>query len=70
VAPPSLVSMLMGMWFLSNFIGNYLTGYLGTFYEKMPHDVFFVMLGGFALAAGVAIFALGKPLRNAMGRKV
>lgn len=70
VAPPSLVSMLMGMWFLSNFIGNYFTGYLGTFYEKMPHDVFFVMLGGLALAAGVAIFALGKPLRNAMGRKV
>jgi POT family proton-dependent oligopeptide transporter len=70
VAPPSLVSMLMGMWFLSNFIGNYLTGYLGTFYEKMPRDLFFVMLGGLGLAAGVAIFALGKPLRNAMGRKV
>ena len=70
VAPPSLVSMLMGMWFLSNFIGNYLTGYLGTFYEKMPRDAFFIMLGGIALAAGLAIFALGKPLRNAMGRKV
>ena len=70
VAPPSLVSMLMGMWFLSNFIGNYLTGYLGTFYEKMPRDLFFVMLGGLGLAAGLAIFALGKPLRNAMGRKV
>ena len=60
----------MGMWFLSNFIGNYLTGYLGTFYEKMPRDAFFVMLGGIALAAGLAIFALGKPLRTAMGRKV
>lgn len=70
VAPPSLISMLMGMWFLSNFIGNYLTGYLGTFYEKMPRDAFFVMLGGLALAAGLAIFALGKPLRSAIGRKV
>ncbi len=70
VAPPSLVSMLMGMWFLSNFIGNYLTGYLGTFYEKMPREMFFVLLGGLGLAAGLAIFALGKPLRNAMGRKV
>jgi POT family proton-dependent oligopeptide transporter len=70
VAPPSLISMLMGMWFLSNFFGNYLTGYLGTFYEKMPRDAFFVMLGGLALAAGLAIFGLGKPLRSAMGRKV
>ncbi len=70
VAPPSLVSMLMGMWFLSNFIGNYFTGYLGTFYEKMPRETFFVLLGGLGLAAGLAIFALGKPLRSAMGRKV
>jgi proton-dependent oligopeptide transporter, POT family len=70
VAPPSLISMLMGMWFLSNFFGNYLTGYLGTFYEKMPRDAFFIMLGGLALAAGLAIFALGKPLRSAMGHKV
>jgi proton-dependent oligopeptide transporter, POT family len=70
VAPPSLVSMLMGMWFLSNFIGNYFTGYLGTFYEKMSREMFFVMLGGLGLIAGAAIFALGKPLRNAMGRKV
>ena len=70
VAPPSLVSMLMGMWFLSNFIGNYFTGYLGTFYEKMPRDAFFVMLGGLGLVAGAAIFVLGKPLRSAMGRKV
>ena len=51
-------------------IGNYLTGYLGTFYEKMPREMFFVLLGGLGLAAGLAIFALGKPLRNAMGRKV
>ncbi len=70
VAPPSLISMLMGMWFLSNFIGNYLTGYLGTFYETMSRDAFFIMLGGLALAAGLAIFALGKPLRSAMGHKV
>jgi len=70
VAPPSLVSMLMGMWFLSNFIGNYFTGYLGTFYEKMPRDAFFILLGGLGLAAGAAIFVLGKPLRSAMGRKV
>ncbi|HSR09449.1 MAG TPA: peptide MFS transporter [Bryobacteraceae bacterium] len=70
VAPPSLVSMLMGMWFLSNFIGNYFTGYLGTFYEKMPRETFFVLLGGLGLAAGLAIFVLGKPLRSAMGRKV
>lgn len=68
VAPARLVSMLMGMWFLSNFIGNYLTGYLGTFYEKMPRESFFTILGGLGLAAGFAIFALGRPLRSAVGK--
>ena len=29
-----------------------------------------LMLGGLGVIAGAAIFALGKPLRNAMGRKV
>jgi POT family proton-dependent oligopeptide transporter len=68
VAPASLVSMLMGMWFMSNFFGNYLTGYLGTFYEKMSHGSFFLLLAALGGAAGMAIFALRTPLRNAVGR--
>lgn len=67
VAPARLVSMLMGMWFLSNFFGNYLAGYLGTFYEKMSHESFFLMLMALGIAAGVAILALSKPIKNAVG---
>ena len=67
VAPARLVSMLMGMWFLSSFFGNYLSGYLGTFYEKMSHSSFFLMLAILGIAAGVANFALSKPLKNAVG---
>ena len=68
VSPPGLVSTLMGMWFLSNFIGNYFTGYLGTFYEKMPRESFFTVLGALGLAAGFAIFVLGRALRSAVGQ--
>jgi POT family proton-dependent oligopeptide transporter len=67
VAPARLASMLMGVWFLSHFFGNYLTGYLGTFYEKMSRDSFFLMLAALALGAGVAMFALNKPLQKAVG---
>jgi len=67
VAPARLVSMLMGMWYFSNFFGNYLTGYLGTYYEKMSKESFFLMLAVLATAAGAAIFALRKPLKNAVG---
>jgi POT family proton-dependent oligopeptide transporter len=70
VAPPQLVSMMMGMWFMANFFGNYLTGYLGTFYEKMSRDSFFLMLAALAVGSGLAMFALNKPLKKAVGHDV
>jgi POT family proton-dependent oligopeptide transporter len=70
VAPARLASMLMGVWFLSNFFGNYLTGYLGTFYEKMSRDSFFLLLAALAVGAGLAMFALSRPLKKAVGHNV
>ena len=67
VAPARLASMLMGVWFLSSFFGNYLTGYLGTFYEKMSRDAFFLMLAALSVGAGLAMFALNRPLKKAVG---
>jgi len=70
VAPARLVGMLMGAWYLSSFFGNYLAGYLGTYYEKMPLEKFFLMLTILGVLAGAAIFALQKPLKNAVGHGV
>ena len=70
VAPARLVGMLMGMWLLSSFFGNYLSGYLGTYYEKMPKEGFFMMLAVLGAAAGASIFALGGPLKKAIGPNV
>jgi POT family proton-dependent oligopeptide transporter len=67
VAPAKLVGMLMGMWYLSNFFGNYMSGWLGTFYEKMPKESFFLMLTALGVGAGFAFFAFMKPLKNAVG---
>jgi POT family proton-dependent oligopeptide transporter len=62
VAPVRIVSMMMGVWFLANFIGNYMTGYLGTFYEKIPKTQFFTLMTAIAVVAGLALFAIGRPL--------
>jgi POT family proton-dependent oligopeptide transporter len=70
VAPARLASMLMGMWFLANFAGNFLAGYLGTFYERMSRESFFSILMVLGIAAGAAILALSVPLRRAVGRNV
>ncbi|MCB9519669.1 MAG: peptide MFS transporter [Myxococcales bacterium] len=66
VAPRRIVSMMMGVWFLSSFLGNYLSGYLGTFWDKMPKDQFFLMLTVLGVVAGAAIWALNAPLRRAL----
>ena len=67
VAPARIVSMMMGVWFLANFIGNYMTGYLGTYYEKIPHEKFFLMLTGIGVVAGLILFAMSKPLDKIVG---
>jgi POT family proton-dependent oligopeptide transporter len=67
IAPPRMVSMLMGVWYLAIFIGNYLAGHVGGYYEKMSHPAFFLMLLIAGVAAGFAIFALQRPLKNAVG---
>jgi len=62
IAPARMVSMLMGVWFLANFFGNYLNGYLGTFYEKMSREQYFLMLLVLGVSAGVAMLILSRPL--------
>ncbi|MFA4873777.1 MAG: peptide MFS transporter [bacterium] len=67
LAPARMVSMLMGVWFLSNFFGNYLCGYLGTFWEKMPKEQSFLMFSAIAMAAGFGMLIILKPLKRAIG---
>jgi POT family proton-dependent oligopeptide transporter len=64
VSPTRIVSMMMGVWFLANMIGNYMTGYLGTFYEKMPKQQFFTMLLTIGVVAGAVLFAISRPLEK------
>ncbi len=67
LAPPRLVSMMMGMWFMSSFFGDYLCGYIGAYWEKMSHANFFLLLMTLACTSGLCMFALLKPLKRAIG---
>ena len=59
---------MMGMWFLSSFLGNILSGYVGLLYEKeiLSKAGFFWLLTGLGVATGFAIWAFAKPLKKAM----
>lgn len=67
VSPIRIVSMMMGMWFLSSFFGNLLSGYIGVLYDLMPRDGFFLLLYALGIGAGLAMFALASPLKRALG---
>ena len=63
VAPVRMVSMMMGVWLATSFIGNFLAGYLGSFWSSMDKTNFFLMIAAVAAFAGVVIFAFNRPLR-------
>jgi proton-dependent oligopeptide transporter, POT family len=66
LAPPRLLSMLMGVWLASSFTGGFLAGYLGSFWSGMQKPEFFLMIAGIGALAGLMIFACRWPLRGAL----
>lgn len=70
VAPARLVSMMMGMWFLSSFFGNYLSGVIGGYYGLVSKDTFFTLLTIMGLGAAAIFFIANKPLRKNLGVNV
>jgi POT family proton-dependent oligopeptide transporter len=67
VSPPRIVSMMMGMWLASSFLGNFLSGFIGTFYDDMTKTAFFLMLCAIGVGTGAAMWAFNKPLKQALG---
>jgi len=71
VSPKRIVSMMMGVWFLASFFGNYLSGYLGTFYETFESQTtFFWLMFALGIGAGLGFLACRRPLENAIGKHV
>jgi POT family proton-dependent oligopeptide transporter len=60
-----MLSMLMGAWLATSFIGNFVSGWLGSFWTSMEKPQFFLMIAAVAGAAGAVILALSRPLRAA-----
>ncbi|MCX5836419.1 MAG: MFS transporter, partial [Deltaproteobacteria bacterium] len=70
LAPPHMVSMMMGVWFLSQFAGNFLAGYVGSFWDVMAKTHFFGMLGIFCVLAGMGILLYRRHLKRTDGQLI
>jgi POT family proton-dependent oligopeptide transporter len=71
VAPARIVSLMMGIWLLSSFFGNVLSGYVGVLFEShiLSAQGFFWFLTGLGVATSIAMWAFAKPLKKAMGSR-
>jgi POT family proton-dependent oligopeptide transporter len=64
VSPVRITSIMMAVNFAPNFLGGGLMqGWLGTFWEKMDHTSFFLMIAAIGVVSGVMIWLMEKPLR-------
>lgn len=67
VSPLKIVSTMMGMWFFASFLGNYLSGFIGTLYSTMSVSSFFAVLVVLGIGAGVSFLVLQIPIKRAIG---
>ncbi len=66
VAPTRMVSMMMGVWFMASFAGNYLAGYLGHFWELWQKEYFFLVASVVSMTSGLLILLMLKRLKKIM----
>ena len=64
LAPARMVSLLMGFWLAAIFVGNFIAGWLGSFWSSMDKRMFFLMIAGIAIVAGAVILAFDRPLKR------
>jgi proton-dependent oligopeptide transporter, POT family len=67
LAPPKMVGMMLGVFFLSIAIGNYLGGWVAGFFASLPLDKIFGSVFITEFAAFLILVALIRPIRRLMG---
>ena len=67
LAPTRIVGLLMGVFFLSNAVGNKLAGWSAGFISTTPLPTLFGVTAAVTLGAALVMFVLIRPVRNLMG---
>jgi len=69
LAPDRVKGLMMGVWFLAASMGNLIAGRVVGFLENFSPATIFTAVTAFALAAGVIMFLLVKPIREMLARE-
>src|SRR5262249_45387519 len=69
-SPPQILSMMMGLWFITSFTGKQLQGYIGSYFSRMDKVSFFLLCAGLGLVAAVLTWIFERPLRSIIETKM
>jgi proton-dependent oligopeptide transporter, POT family len=61
LAPASILSLMMGLWLATSFVGNLMAGWLGGFWSSMDRPEFFLLIAAVSAVGAVAIWSV-RPL--------
>ena len=61
LAPQRVAGLMMGLWFVSISVGNYLGAQVASFYETFAVPTLFATVAGVCFAAALVLFILVKP---------
>jgi POT family proton-dependent oligopeptide transporter len=64
LAPARIAGLMMGVWFLATSVGNFIGGRVAGFYESFALPTLFGVVAGFAIAAGLVLFAFVPSMRK------
>jgi POT family proton-dependent oligopeptide transporter len=67
LAPVRIASMMLGLWFLADALGNKLAGWTAGFFTSVPLSEIFGVMAAVSLAAAAILAALIRPVRGLMG---
>jgi len=67
LAPAKIGGLLMGAWFLSLSVGNYLGGRIASLYEALPQTTLFWYIAAFGMGTGLLMAFLVGPTKRLMG---
>jgi POT family proton-dependent oligopeptide transporter len=67
LAPARLGGLIMGVWFLSISVGDYIGGRLASVYESFPLPELFGIVAAFCIVAGALLVFLIRPMKHLMG---
>jgi len=67
LSPARIVGLMMGVWFLSNALGNKLAGWAAGFITTLPLATLFGTVAGVTLFSALVLFTIVRPIRRLMG---